>query len=208
MVTTYPQDNMPVPWNSGGSTMHGEDTWVTTIGTDTHANAIFPECWVKQSTTGFIAVPSSFTAADYRVLRIRNRQHQQKNLQYVDTTTLNVDANVFELEVEPLGGQIFAITEDALATPISDNATTGWPTLKYTVVLVTEPSDPSNNAAPTAAARGKYLLDSSAITSTATSQSVQIIGVAPIAGNPAYSATASAAPRVFLCKAYNPGHSL
>lgn len=205
MPTVYPQNNVPEVWSPGGYTEHGFTTWVLTSGLDTHTNSIWAGCFVKASTNGYIAVASNFTAADFRVISIRNKQTQFPNIQLVSATDLNVDANVFELEVEALGGLTFKVTEDDLGTPISDDATNGWPGKPYVLALVTDPSD-TNNYAPTRAPQGKVLLDSSTITATPTATSFQIIGVAPLLGN-TYSATASASPRVFLCLPYLPGHS-
>lgn len=207
MPTVYPQNNVPEEWDCGGNVEHGERTWVLTHGDDTHTNSIWPGCWVVKSTNGYIAVASSFATSAYEVVRIRDVQNQSVNIQLVSTDALNATGAVFELEVKAVGGRVFKFTEDDLATPISDDPTNGWPGKPYVPVLVTDPTD-TDAYAPTRAPQGKYLLDSSAITTTTSgTTSVQIIGVAPIPQGP-YSATASANPRVFLCKALSPAQSL
>lgn len=213
MPTLYPQIRTPQVTNAGGLNEHSNILWVQTSGLDTHVNAIMPDVWVYPSTNGMIAVPSSFTAAWYRVFEIRNSKMQRLTYQAVSTTDLNVDANVFWLGVEALGGLTFRMTEDALATPISDDPTNGWPGKPYAPVLVTDGSplvapvgNPGGAPAPT------MYIDSSAITATPTNASVRILGPAPVLGNPAYNATACSASgcstaRVFLVQAYNPGAS-
>lgn len=209
MPTMYIQ---PKSWevvDAGGLNEHGNRTFVSTSGLDTHANSIQPDCWVYVSTNGYIAVPSNFTAAAFRVISVRDANGQKLNYQYVSTTNLNIDANVFILEVESLGGLVWRVTEDGLATPISDDATTGWPGKPYVLVLITDPTvvvAPPGN--PIGAPPFVTLLDSSTITSTATNASMKIIGVDPEAGNPTYSATpATNSRRVFLAIAYNPAQS-
>lgn len=208
MPTMYVQPKSWEVTDAGGLNEHGNRTFIQTSGLDTHANSIQPDCWVYASTNGYIAVPSSFTAAAFRVISVRDANGQKLNYQYVSTTTLNIDANVFILEVEPLGGLVWRIAEDGLVTPISDNASTGWPGLPYCLVLITDPTvvlPPTGN--PIGAAQFVTLLNSDTITSTATNASVKIIGVDPEAGNPAYSATAALNRRVFLVIAYNPAAS-
>lgn len=208
MPTMYPQPNTPYVWNSGGLNEHGNTTFLQTSGLDTHANALTPDAWIYASTHAYIAVPSSFTAAGFRVIAIRDANMQKLTFQGVSTTILNVDANVFNLECEALGGLTFAMTEDGLGTPISDDPTNGWPGKPYAPVLVTDGTTTAPPGNPIGAGQPTMLIDSSAIATSPTGLSIKIIGVAPIMGNPTYNATpATATRRVFLVQAYNPAAS-
>lgn len=203
MPTLYPQNSVPVVDNTGGLTEHSDPVWKLTSPSDTHTNAIWPGCWVVASTLGYIAVASNFAAADYEVIRIRDRQHQNQEVQLVATTVLNTASTVFELEVKPLGGVPYRMTEDADTTPITDASVNANLNAN---VLVTEPVDTGSHA-PTRAPQGKYLIDSSTV-STTTGRSVKLKAVSTIAGNPVYSATTLLAPRVFLATVLTPGQNM
>lgn len=206
MPTMYPQVNTPYVWNAAGLNEHGFSLFLPTSGLDTHVNAITPDCWVYPSTNGLIAVPSSFTAAYYRVIAIRDANQNKLTFQGVSTTALNIDSAIYRMELEALGGLTFAMSEDGLGTPISDDPSNGWPGKPYAPVLITDGATTATPGNPIGAGQPTMLIDSSAIQTSPTNMSIRIIGVAPVAGNPAYSATAGS-KRLFLVQAYNPGAS-
>jgi len=209
-----PQTNMPFIVSTGGLQQHGASVMVPTSTSDTHLHGIWPGMFVVASTNGYIAVKgtetisgdsTSFASADYVVNAIRDAQGQKLPVQYVTTTQLGAAAYI--LEVIPIGSVEFYITEDGDTTPIT-NADSGGVAARYCNVVITEPSsslNPVTGYNPITTTWGKFLLDSSSVTGTAGSTSMQLLGVASIPQN-AYSATAGS-QRVFKAKVRSAGQS-
>lgn len=212
MVTTIltPQTYMPTMVNTQGLNQHGSGIFVPTSASDNHLHGIWPGMFTVASTNGQIAVKgtetvegnsTSFSSADYFVLWIRDSQGQKLPVQYVTVAQLETASAVYILEVVPIGNVQFQITEDGDTTPITNaNAGPG----KYCNVIITEPSAPDVYN-PITTTWGKFLLDSSSVTGTAGSTSMQLFGVAPIPQND-YSAT-SGSQRVFTAQVRSAGVS-
>lgn len=183
--------------SAGGLNEHGASSLVPTAATDTHLHGIWAGMFVVASSAGYIAVKgtetvagnsTSFASADYVVQRILDSNSQELKIQYVSSTDLMVTGAVYYLEVMPIGNLEFYITEDGDTTPIT-NANSGLVTTTYCNVIISEPTVPPPAELIGNPINGYFYLDSSSVTGTAGSTSMQLLGRADLQQDP-YSATA------------------
>ena len=201
----------PEPWRTGTNlrmyyrlAMSHED--------DTHTNDLWPKCWTLNGTNGQLPLVSGDdTSASFQCLTIFDQYRRQVNFQYL--TGAQLDAARYYFEALPVGGFQWIMWEDAAGTPITNtNANASLLAAAASDLVITNPSGAFADSAPNPFGQGigSLLVDSSTIdtTSPATTLAVFIKGLAPIADNPPYSATAGASPRAFIVEAQTPGYSI
>lgn len=205
-----PQTLMPYIVDSAGLNQHGAPFRVQTVATDTMYHGIWPGMFVVKSTGGYVSVKgtetvggnsTSFASADYFVDKIYDSTMNELSFQYVSVATLQVTGAVYYLDVKPIGGLFFNMTEDGDTTPITNANSSGT----YAYVIIAEPSAPSGYNVEDAQVGGSFYIDSSTVTGTAGSTSVQIQNLANVP-NPPYSAT-SGSQRVFKVNVRSAGAS-
>lgn len=209
MSNLSPQFNTPRIVESGGLDIHSASAVVLTHGDDTHTIGIGIDSWVLASTNGYIHVASGSDTADYVVKEIRDSNGRRLDYQYVTPDELNATGAVYQLSVIPIGGLIFNITEDADTTPITA-AESGAFAAAWADIIVTDAplTAATRNRQPFDAPKVTIKLDSSTSDTSAGSLTCKLHGPAHVVGNPVYSATSLANPRIFRASIRSAGASL
>jgi len=201
-----------VPQIVGGPSTLGPSvntTRIRTSASDTHVGSIWSGCWLIASTNSHIACsgtgggsPSPDASASYVVAQIFDSNGVRVPGQYVHEDELNTSGAIYILEVYPIGGLVFDILEDGDTTPITE-ANSGSGAARYAEFTVTEPDaltpTPTTLLArnPFARVQGRILLDSTSVTGTVGTVTLQLLGASPTADNAEYSASGA---RMFRAK--------
>ncbi|MFH1740672.1 MAG: hypothetical protein ABIH23_16815 [bacterium] len=167
----------------------------TTVGTTSAAIGI--GSWVDED-SGLLASASGETNAKYVVMGIYKADGERMQQQYL--TAAQILATAYLLEVIPIGGLIFEMTEDGLVTPITD-ANSGIGAAVYCDLVVTAPTEPPETSLGLPG-RGipTIQIDSDTVNAASTGLLCQLLGLSGNIDNPAYSATAAENKRNFLVK--------
>lgn len=202
MAIVSPYIAMPVPADTGGKTMASHQLLVATSGEDAHTLGIVPGSFVAPDTNGYASITASTATVYGRVVSILDSNMRALAYQAVTADQLNATGAVFYLTIEPVGGVIYHASEDALTTPITDANSTVYADLAFTDFT----SQASVN--PIGTPIQKILIDSNTVNASSSNLQIQLLGLAPVANQNPYSATASASPRVFRFKFVTAGLSL
>lgn len=199
----------PEPWKAGTNLRSYERLLQT--ATTSNTNDIWPKCFTVAGTGGQTPYQTGGNTADYQCQTIMDAYRRQVNFQY--KTGAELDAARYFFEALPVGGIKWLVFEDALGTPITTtDAVTSLGAAVAIDGIVTNPSGAQADDTPNPFGEGigSLLLDSSTISnsSPASTFTFLIKGLAPIADQSIYSASAGAAPRGFIATVQVPGFSI
>lgn len=174
---------------------------------DEHVNAMFDGMWFIDGTNGPIASQAGDNTVRGIITRIMYLNGNSVPGGLLTDTELNDhtsrDDGIRLIEYMPIGGLIFAMSEDGLVTPITDaNSGVGSAGKTYADFVYTAPSgayNPGDSENLIGRPSGILQINSDTVNTTGTNLPIELLGVLGAPGNPAYSATAGS-QRVFICK--------
>lgn len=172
---------------------------VTIPSADTPA-AFAVGTWVVQSTNGYIPVVSAGDTVAGVIGKIFDKWGREIEAADYVAASPSVD---YKAMIIPVGYLTFRGTEDGLVTPIPDSSQ-----YYYCDIVVSTINTSGSGLITPYIAQPVILIDSDSANSSSSSRCIQLQGLSPVVDQPAYSATAAAAPRTFNFKVITPQLSL